>query len=54
VLVDDIGVMKELGNNVRAFNQSDTNISMVISVLHLIWFSRSSRTSINCGNKKTK
>jgi hypothetical protein len=26
--------MKELGNNVRAFNQMSTNISMVISVFH--------------------
>jgi hypothetical protein len=34
MLVDDIGVMKELGNYVRAFDQSDPNVSMVISVLH--------------------
>jgi hypothetical protein len=52
VLVNGIIVMKELGNNIRMFHQTDTSISMIIGVFHFMWFSRRFRTCISCSNKK--
>jgi hypothetical protein len=51
VLVNDVGVLNELGNNIRTFHQMNTNISMVIRVFHLIWLSRSCRPASTVATK---